>query len=499
MNLPTRLLPLHRWVGLFGALWLAILGVSGLMLDHRDDWRWAWQFGIPHHLLPDHTVESLATRHITLLQANPDDASQWVAGGAAGAWLSTDGTRWWRPITFEGESGSPMIYAMLVDEVAGWERLWLASDDGLWEFSPTRPFVPAKRAGLQGRRLTALDRGSVANSLIAIEDRSRILRIRLGEPIRADSVELDQIAVEGLPEEVAWSRFLFDTHLGRSFVRRDINLAVNDFGALAFALLALTGVLQWWYRRHSHHGRQVLRNSLFNLHAPLIGLLAIGPVIYLSVTGIIMDHRGEWMPALVGNKIDRDLLPPVYDFPTLRDEISHVVAYSDQPDKFTIGTRLGVLTTEDGGTRWVREQGPSGTPGFVWSLRREGNQLFAGGLGGPSFQRPLESGDWQVVPGLVGMPSDATVSQDRWFVISGPAAFEGDLAAGLKRTEFQLPRLDAIPLMLIMFEIHNGNIVSRNARYFLDLLALLAIFMVVTGPILWWRKKWAKIEREKTQ
>lgn len=499
MNSPRCLPRLHRWVGLFGALWLAILGVSGLMLDHRDDWRWAWQFGIPHHLLPEHTVESLSTRHITLLQANPDDASEWVAGGAAGAWLSTDGARSWRPIAFEGESGSPMIYAMLVDEVAGWERLWLASDDGLWEFSPMHASAQAERVGLQGRRLTALDRGSVANSLVAVEDRSRILRITLDESLRMDAIKLDQIAVEGLPEEVSWSRFLFDTHLGRSFIRRDINLVLNDFGALAFALLALTGVLQWWYRRQRHHGRQVLRNSLFNLHAPLIGLLAIGPVVYLSVTGIIMDHRGEWMPALVGNKVDRDLLPPVYDFPTLTDEISHVVAYRDQPDKFTIGTRLGVLTTEDNGRHWVREQGAGGSPGFVWSLRREGNQLFVGGLGGPSFQRPLDGGDWQMIPGLVGMPSDATVTQDRWYVINGPAAFEGDLAAGLNRIEFQLPRLDAIPLMLLMFEIHNGNIVSRNARYFLDLLALLAIFMVVTGPVLWWRRRWAKTVSERTQ
>ncbi len=468
------------------------------MLDHRDDWRWAWQVGVPYDYLPDHISENLATRHITLLQANPGDANQWVAGGAAGAWRSSDGTRSWQPVAFEGQSGAPMIYAMLVDEVLGWERIWLASDDGLWSFSPKLASVPATRVGLEGKRLTALDRGSVANGLVAVEDRSRILRITLGEEMQVASIELDEVVVEDLPQEVSWSRFLFDTHLGRSFVRRDINLAINDFGALAFALLALTGVLQWWYRRQQHEGKRVLKNSLFNLHAPLIGLLAIGPVLYLSISGIIMDHRGEWMPALVGNKIDRDFLPPVYDFRSLTDEVSHVVAYPEQPTKFTIGTRLGVLTTKDDGKRWIREQSPTGTPGFVWSLRREGDQLFAGGLGGPSFQRPLQGGDWQMIPGLVGMPSDATISQDRWYVISGPAAFEGDLRAGLQRVDLRLPKLDATPLMLLMFEIHNGNIVSRHARYFLDLLALLAIFMVVTGPILWWRRKWAKTANKKT-
>ena len=68
--------------------------------------------------------------------------------------------------------------------------------------------------------------------------------------------------------------------------------------------------------------RRLLVNSLFNLHAPVLGLLAIIPVIYLCITGIVMDHRDEWIPTLVRNKVDRDLLPPVYDFGSLTREIS---------------------------------------------------------------------------------------------------------------------------------------------------------------------------------
>jgi hypothetical protein len=31
------LLTLHRWFGIIGGTWILVLGVSGLMLDHRDD------------------------------------------------------------------------------------------------------------------------------------------------------------------------------------------------------------------------------------------------------------------------------------------------------------------------------------------------------------------------------------------------------------------------------------------------------------------------------
>ena len=495
MKWRSVLFSLHKWLGLFGALWLAILGLSGLMLDHRDDWRWAWQLGVPNSILPDETVETLAARHVTLLQANPQDARQWVAGGAAGFWHSFDGTKSWQRVRFEGASDSPMVFGVVLDDALGWNRIWLATDDGLWRFDPSRTPIMATRVGLDGRHLTALDNGAQPNRLVAVEDRSRILRIALTEPLTLETLQLEPTSVSGLPEEVTWSRFLFDTHLGRSFVRRDINLLINDLGALLFVLLAVTGVLQWWHRRSQVRERRLLVNSLFNLHAPMFGLVAIIPVLYLSLTGIVMDHRDQWIPTLVSHKIQREALPSVYAFGSLRQEVSHLVAYPGKPSKFSIGTRLGVLTTEDRGRTWQREAGTPAAPGFVWSLKRMGDQLFAGGLGGPSYHRPLAGGEWQMIPGLVGMPSDATLNEEDWFVISGAAMFHGDPATGMKRTSIELPKLQATPLMLLMFDIHSGTIVSKHARYFLDVLAVLAIIMVVTGPILWWRRKWARTPR----
>jgi hypothetical protein len=44
--------------------------------------------------------------------------------------------------------------------------------------------------------------------------------------------------------------------------------------------------------------------------------------------------------------------------------------------------------------------------------------------------------------------------------------------------------------MLLMFELHNGKIIHEGFRWVLDTLAIMALLMVITGPILWWRCKW---------
>ena len=130
------------------------------------------------------------------------------------------------------------------------------------------------------------------------------------------------------------------------------------------------------------------------------------------------------------------------------------------------------------------------SPGFVWSLKRHGDTLFLGGLGGPSFSRDVDAANWEMIPGLMGMPSDAAVSDDVWYVISGPSMFVGDLDAGVSSAPFNLPVQDHKALMLLMFELHNGRIIGRWFRWVLDAMAIFLIFMTITGPILWWRRKW---------
>ncbi len=488
----------HRWAGLIGALWIIVLGVTGLMLDHRDDWGWAWRTRVPQAMLPDHTVEVLSNRHVTLAQVNPRDTANWVVAGPVGAWRSFDNTATWSDIEFADRSRAPMVTAIVPDAIDAWRKLWLATDDGLWTVDGAASDGVATQVGLAGRSLTALGHGASEGSLVAVENRSDILLWNIGAGDVSETIDADETEVVGLPDKVSWSRFLFDMHLGRSFMNRSWNMAMNDFGAIAMIVLALTGVLAWFTRRRWQRGagpdvrtRQRISRYLYNSHAPVIGILALFPILYLSLTGIVFDHRIDWMGTLVRNQVDRERLPDVYDFPTLHEEISHVVAYPGGANKLTIGTRLGVLTTDDKGDTWTRETGEPMSPGFVWSLKRHGEQLFLGGLGGPSFVRDVDGSNWSMVPGLRGMPSDATVSDDVWYIISGPSMFVGDLQTGVTAQPFSLPMLDYTPLMLVMFELHNGKIIGTWFRYVLDALAVLLVLMIISGPILWWRRRWA--------
>ena len=95
-----------------------------------------------------------------------------------------------------------------------------------------------------------------------------------------------------------------------------------------------------------------------------------------------------------------------------------------------------------------------------------------------------------MVPGLMGMPSDATLSDDAWYVISGPSMLVGDLDNGFAAQPFSLPTTDSKPLMLLMFELHNGRIIHPGMKWVLDALAIITLLMVISGPILWWRRKW---------
>lgn len=480
----------HKWVGLIGGVWLIVLGASGLLLDHREDWAWAWQFHIPDSWLPAETAEGLEHRHLTLFEASKTDSNIWVVGGAAGVWITKDkGVRWSRA-SFSGLDVSPMIYAMAFEESGTSAVVWLATSDGLWKLNPGNEI--AEPAAFRGRRLTAMDLDAEEGRFVFIENRSSIIVGRVSEAADAVQIDTDAVAVAGLPDRVTWSRLLFDLHLGRGLVDRPASLLINDFGAVASILLPLSGFLYWYLGRRRGRKAPTLtpRRLLFRLHAPILGLLAVFPLAYLYSTGVVMNHRDAWIPTLVSNTIPSSLLPPVYQFRSLEREISHIVAYPGESNRFTIGTRLGVLTSKDGGQNWARELGTPRAPGFVWSLKRLDNQIFLGGLGGPSYYRESDADEWTLLPGVRGMPSDVTVSDEELYVMNGPTMLRGSLDSGLAVTEFPLPNMDTTPLMLLMFDLHSGDLIHPNFKFVLDALAIGTVLMIITGPILWWRRKW---------
>jgi uncharacterized iron-regulated membrane protein len=49
---------------------------------------------------------------------------------------------------------------------------------------------------------------------------------------------------------------------------------------------------------------------------------------------------------------------------------------------------------------------------------------------------------------------------------------------------------NSLAVALLMFQLHNGKIIPEGFRWVLNALAIMTLLMVITGPILWWRRKW---------
>ena len=50
--------------------------------------------------------------------------------------------------------------------------------------------------------------------------------------------------------------------------------------------------------------------------------------------------------------VDRERLPYVWQYESLKGEIDQVVTYPGQPEKLSISTRYGILNSGDGGKTW---------------------------------------------------------------------------------------------------------------------------------------------------
>ena len=166
----------------------------------------------------------------------------------------------------------------------------------------------------------------------------------------------DEIAITGLPENVTMYKFLFDLHFGYGIFSRQFSTWINDFGGIALMILSMTGFLSWYYQRKwrknkdkapSKDRRVLLSKSFYRMHAPIIGILGIIPILYLSVTGILFNHILTFINWGEKIDIDRSDLPYVWRYESLKGEIDQVVTYPDNPEKMSISTRYGVLHTKD--------------------------------------------------------------------------------------------------------------------------------------------------------
>jgi hypothetical protein len=547
---------IHKWAGLIGAAWLAVLGLTGFFLDH-DSWRWLMQGKAPAFLTPAALEASAARGVVRLLQIDPDQSSAQVAGGPRGLWWSADGGDNWTLTRFT-DGDHPQILAIEPDPALGWRRLWFASDNGLyvsWDQGAS-----AEPVALKGEYVTALAAAAAPEEMLAVIDKSEVLRFKTDDPTTPLRLELGPLDRESRVLDVQLNRFARDLHFGKGAFDQMTSLALNDVGGIGMLVLSLTGLLYWglpkWWKRRAQSAGAVSKQVkaarretivwLFRLHSATLGIASVVMLLYLAITGILIGHGrelGDWLRA---TRIPQAYLTPAFGGASWKGWIEAIVAYPGQPDAYTIGNRIGMFTTVDGGQTWAREDDAKGEPFRTSSrMRRIGDKvLVSGGMAGPSYirggddvsrevvvsegerkarggqgRRAGKRGDREGAGGMEGMdhahhsgmeamrrgdgmggmngmdgmfmPSDMTRIGDNFAWKSSSKIFVTD-ASGKEIESFEIrqPSDPGAPWFSWLLRVHMGTIFWSEWRWINDIFAVLAVFLSVTGLIRWWRQKW---------
>lgn len=480
----------HKYAGLAAALWLFVLGVTGFLLDHHE-YRWLNQNSVPAHWTSERVarlVPGTVMRHIAV------EGEQIVGASERGAWFSDGGDRW-SDIAFEGLGGQPQVTGIADLGGAGFQRVYLASDDGLWSLSEDG--LRASRLGLGGQHLTSISAGHGDNDLLIVAEKSGLIAFGLdANEGRALAIEAN---VSGLTPQVKFHRFIMDLHFGRALLPGNWGIWLNDLGGIAMAVLSLSGVLYWFVTRRGRRKFMSMKAQrgwmrwMFRLHAPTLGLLGLVPILYLSVTALPLNHIYGFLEWSDGKAIDRSALPSSYNLTSFDHEIDGAVAWPGEEGRLTIATDQGLLESRDNGKSWAVDLAvpvEDGAPGA--NLFRHDKAIFAGFGGGRNYAYQAGGSGWQALEGTsTAITAAAGEAGDVWVknsqAIYRGASFDGAL------TDSGIDFRSAAPgttLFLFLVDVHVGLVIHSEFKWANDVFALLALILALSGPIMWLRRKW---------
>lgn len=536
---------LHRWSGLTAALWLAVLGLTGFFIDHRE-WRWQRETLVSAQWLPEAVVTAAGNALVRGIRLNPQNPDERLAYGEQGLWRSGDGGQHWAALALpHSTGGNARIQALEADFESGWPKLWVASDDGIWRSTDGgHSFAPF---ALAGKEVTALTRGATAGELIAVVEREEIYRVAVDLPEQAKTIALPP-PDNAWPQTFTLARYLHDLHIGKGIAGRTVSLLINDFAGIAWLLLALSGLLYWWlpqrWKKRRAAGSETSPAQrrrtlawLFNLHSSMLGLLVAIPLLYLTLTGVYWDHMADLGPWARSIPVSRPYLTPAFTTPLWDNWIDGVAFRASKgtssPTWFVAG-RMGVLGSADGAP-WVR-QGVDGVE-FVEARRvfRVGEAVFIGnaalpataghgdhaGHGAPAgmaaggmngnrmggIYRLTDDGEWvkagrfgQWLKGREGMPQPGEVfaGRDGQLIWRGGAwlhVTDGAAERLLESLPLNPPPLPGVPVSVVFSKLHSGLLIGSQWKWVNDAVAILAWVLAITGLLRWWKRKWLPVRR----
>ena len=487
----------HKWAGLFAFFWLSVLGFTGWIMDHREEWSWIWQHGLPVGWFPANVVTTANTGLARHLQINPANSNQEITAGSRGAWWSADTGKTWRAAN--ADTALPLI-VNAVEPAPGWSRVWFGTNDGIW-FS-TDAGHTLRRLALDGTRISSLAVGATPEELVGVAGKTRVFRLTLHGDAAPTITWLDLAPVAGsaTPPGTNLSRLTLDLHYGRGFFGTPWDDWINDLAGLGLAALGLTGLLLWllplnWRKKRERHAalpsaraRKSILVWLLGVHAKWLGPIIVIPVAMLLLTGVYIGHFTPLSTWFKATAVSQSALPPTYALHNWHDWIEAIAAYPGQPTRLSLGTRIGLFTTDDNGHTWRTE---TSVTGGVLRLRRVGDELLApNGMSGVA-QRLTPAGWRAIAPATshLGMASEVTpLGEGRYLWKHGTmlhiSEADGREAEG---RSFTGPRADIVPIYTIATRLHTGALFWKEWRWVNDAFALAGLILLGTGLVRWWR------------
>lgn len=464
-----KLRVIHKWLGIVSAIFLLNLGITGFILDHRE-WGWLYRDAVPNHYLNDEFVKDTAKRAMdTIQKSDSENKGVLIQGGNRGVWWSDDNGEHWIKSSFDHRENMPMVTAIVPDINGSFTTLYIATNDGIWH--STNRGHTFERVGMENQFVNALTYDSVRGGLIGVIDRSDIFRFDTNSSTII-YLQLTPPDTTQLPQSITMGRFVYDLHFGRGVFSGMGSWLWSDIAGIALALLALTGIMFWllpkYYVARADRGRTVSSQTrggmyrwIWRMHAPLMGLFASIPILYLSLSGILIDHSKALRPWMKSVDLSRTYLPPVYGFGSLEGEIYGVASYPDSPESLIIGTRYGVFDSNDSGKSWHYAKE---VHTFAKGVNREGDTITIKGMGGPDYTKRDGDG-WKEKKKKMGRCCDDS---------------KGSLS----------PVLTHVSWFNVIDGLHTGMIIAPWWSWANDLFAIIATLLVITGLIRWCRKKW---------
>ena len=437
----VKIYKLHKVAGISAGILLLFLSISGFFLDHD---KWSFLYTTTFSSVPSQTLKS-EKRLFTSYYVDEQNYQHILVGSHRGLFESFN----------SGEKFSNISNLQVLAIVPFTNELYLATSNGIYSYKDSH----LKQIALDSEYITSLSLSK--EKIVAVIDKATLVTIdkQTRDILQTTTVQIDK---KLLQEDIKLSRLVRDLHYGRGLFDGDISLLINDYATLILTFLALSGYIILFLIKGKKHPKLV--RKLIKTHANTFAILAIFPLIILTITGIFLDHSsglGKFMKSVT---VSHSLLPPVYD--TLESDIWSV---DFDGENYRIGNRYGVYASKDLKS-WHLE-----SKGFAYKMLRRGESLYISGMGAPN--RLLNNDSYILLPHTPHMFRDIIKRENNVQYFSTMS------------NDFKMPTIEDITLYNLLLSIHDGTFFNSWWVWINDYAAIMLIVLSITGTTRWIVKK----------